>query len=47
MQYAYYRFPIFADVTEAMLFKFKRFTGNYKEQILPLLRDVVMQEFSR
>jgi hypothetical protein len=30
-----------------MLFKFRRFTGNYKEQIIPLLRDVVIQEFSR
>ena len=46
-QYAYYNFPIFADTTCAMFFKFTKFTDNYKEQILPLLRQVVFQEFSR
>lgn len=46
-QYAYYNFPIFADTTCAMFFKFTKFTDNYKEHLIPLLRQVVFQEFSR
>lgn len=46
-QYAYYNLPIFSDTENAMFMKFTRFTGNYKQQIIPLLRQVVYQEFSR
>ena len=46
-QYGYYHFPIFADTECAMMFKFLRFTDNYEEQIIPLLREVVYQELYR
>ena len=47
-QYGYYLMPVFADTECSMLFKFTKFTGdNYKEQILPHLRDVVYQELYR
>lgn len=46
-QYGYYNFPIFADTTCAMFMKFLRFTDNYESEILPKLRQVVIQEFGR
>ena len=46
-QYGYYNFPIFADTTCAMFMKFLRFTDNYETEILPKLRQVVVQEFGR
>ena len=46
-QYGYYNFPIFADSPVVKFIKLPRFTGNYKEQLLPLFREVVYQELER
>lgn len=46
-QFANYAFPIFSDSPIAKFIKFKRYTGNFKAQLLPLLRQVVKQEIAR
>lgn len=49
-QYAYYHYPIFSDSPVAKFIKMPRFTGKteeIKQQILPLLREVVLQECDR
>lgn len=46
-QYAYYNFPIFSDSPVAKFIKMPRFTENYEDSLLPLLRDVVLQEVDR
>lgn len=49
-QYAYYHYPIFSDSPVAKFIKMPRFTGkteDIKKQLLPLLREVVLQECDR
>lgn len=49
-QYAYYHYPIFSDSPVAKFIKMPRFTGKIEEiksNILPLLREVVLQECDR
>ena len=49
-QYGYYHYPIFSDSPVAKFIKMPRFTGkseDIKKQILPLLREVVLQECDR
>ena len=49
-QYAYYHYPIFSDSPVAKFIKMPRFTGKpeeIKKQLLPLLREVVLQECDR
>ena len=49
-QYAYYHYPIFSDSPVAKFIKMPRFTGKIEEikgSILPLLREVVLQECDR
>lgn len=46
-KYAYYAFPIFSDSPVAKFIKFKRYTGDFKKELLPLLRNVVKQEIAR
>ena len=44
----YYHYPIFSDSPVAKFIKMIRFSGkDYKAQILPLLREVVLQEVDR
>ena len=46
-QFAYYACPIFSDSPVAKFIKFKKYTGDFKAQLLPLLRQVVKQEIAR
>lgn len=46
-QYGYYNFPIFADSPVVKFIKLPRFTDDYKEQLLPLFREIVYQELER
>lgn len=46
-QYGYYNFPIFADSPVVKFIKLPRFTYDYKEQLLPLFREIVYQELER
>lgn len=46
-QFAWYNFPIFSDSPVAKFIKFLRYTGDYRGQITPLLREVVKQELRR
>lgn len=46
-QFAWYNFPIFSDTEMATFVKFKKYTGNFKEQMLPLYNKLVKQELRR
>lgn len=46
-QYAWYNFPIFSDSPVTKFVRFVRYTGDFKSQIRPLLRNVVKQEMGR
>ena len=46
-QYAWYNMPIFSDSPVVKFIRFVRYTDNYKEQLIPLLRNVVKQEIYR
>ena len=46
-QYAWYNIPILSDSPVAKFIKFKRYTGKFVEQLLPLFRNVVKQELWR
>lgn len=46
-QFAWYNFPIFSDTTMARFIKLPRYTGNFKEAILPQLVNLVKQELTR
>lgn len=46
-QFAYYSCPIFSDSPVAKFIKFKRYTGDFKSQLMPLIRQVVKQEIAR
>ena len=46
-QFAWYNFPIFSDSPVTKFIKFLRYTGDYRGQITPLLREVVKQELRR
>ena len=45
--FAYYHYPIFSDSPVCKFIKMVKFTSNYKENLLPLLKDVVLQEVDR
>jgi hypothetical protein len=48
LTFANYHFPIFSDSEMAMFIRMPRFVGaNYKQQLLPLYRDLVLQEMQR
>lgn len=48
LTFANYHFPIFSDSEMAMFIRMPRFVGrNYKQQLLPYYRDLVMQEMER
>ena len=46
-QFGWYNFPIFSDSPVVKFIKFKRYINNFQEQLLPLFREVVMQELRR
>lgn len=46
-QFAWYNFPIFSDTKMATFIRFKKYTGNFKEQLLPLFNKLVKQELRR
>lgn len=46
-QFAWFNFPIFSDTQMATFIKFKKFTGDFKSQLLPLYRNLVKQELRR
>lgn len=46
-QFAWYNMPIFSDSPVVKFIRFTRYTGDFKAQITPLLRDVVKQELYR
>lgn len=46
-QFAWYNFPIFSDTEMATFVRFKKYTGNFKEQLLPLFNKLVKQELRR
>lgn len=46
-QFGYYNFPIFSDSPVATMIKAPRFVDNFKEEIIPRLRQVVLQEMDR
>lgn len=46
-QFAWFNFPIFSDTQMATFIKFKKFTGDFKQQLLPLYRNLVKQELRR
>lgn len=46
-QFAWFNFPIFSDTQMATFIKFKKFTGDFKRQLLPLYRNLVKQELRR
>lgn len=46
-QFAWYNFPIFSDTTMARFIKLPRYTGKFKEAILPQLVNLVKQELTR
>lgn len=46
-QFAYYSCPIFSDSPVAKFIKFKKYTGDFKSQLIPLIRQVVKQEIAR
>lgn len=45
--FGYYHYPIFSDSPVCKFIKMVKFTSNYKENLLPLLKDVVLQEVDR
>ena len=47
VQFAYYNMPIFSDSPVVKFIKCVRYTGDFKSQITPLLRDVIRQEINR
>lgn len=46
-QYAWYNLPIFSDSPVVKFVRFVRYTGDFKSQIKPLLREVIKQEMWR
>lgn len=46
-QFAWYNFPIFSDTNMATFVRFKKYTGNFKEQMIPLYNKLVKQELRR
>lgn len=46
-QYARFAFPIFSDATFVKFLKFKKFTGDYESQLIPLFNAVIKQELFR
>lgn len=46
-QFAWYNMPIFSDSPVVKFIRLPRYTGDFKSQILPLLREVVKQELWR
>lgn len=46
-QFAWYNMPIFSDSPVVKFIRLPRYTGDFKAQILPMLRDVVKQELYR
>lgn len=46
-QFAWYPFPIFSDTEMATFVKFKKYTGDFKQQLLPLYNKLVKQELRR
>lgn len=46
-QFAWFNAPIFSDTEMATFFKFKKYTGDFKKQMLPLFRNLVKQELRR
>ena len=46
-QYADYHFPIFSDTEMAMFIKMPKYTGKFKEKLLPMYISLVRQELYR
>ena len=46
-QYAYYHIPIFSDSPLVKFVRFRKYTENYEDELLPKFVDVVMQEMDR
>lgn len=47
IQFGWYNFPIFSDTEMARFIRLPRYIGNFKEQMIPMFRDLVKQELVR
>lgn len=47
IQYADYTFPIFSDSEMAAFIRMPKYVKNFRERLIPKLRDVVLQEINR
>lgn len=46
-QFAWYNFPIFSDTEMATFVKFKKYTDDFKSQMIPLFNKLIKQELRR